>query len=157
MPPRNDDARLAAFRACCAEEPHRTEVLEWLLAVTLVVVGVHMFVHPSSLLISHMHMLTYSLSPPTISGICIIAGVMRLGLMARRPVTRRTLRLRIVMCFVGGAVWMQFALAFITRFGWQIPPPGFDMIVILQVCGEVWVAMRIRAHKTRLLAKGLIR
>lgn len=122
----------------------------------MAVVGLHLLIFPETVARSHMHLLVTTLPHDLIALACIWVGGMRLLFISGRKVTRRKLRMRALLAIVSAAIWLEMVVAFAARFVPNMPPPGIDMLIIVQVIGDFWVAYRIKRHIFELRAKGIL-
>lgn len=150
------EARLQAFRKCCAKEPTRVEIIEWLSSIALAVVGTYILFNPAAIAVSHMRMLTDTLPDFSIAALCIAVGCLRLALAAQRQISGSIFRARSILGLVSAAIWTEMVFAFALRFSGQTLPPGFLMMAIYQVGGDLWTVVRLRTHTHRLRQKGML-
>lgn len=151
------EKRIGAFRGCCARYAERIEISEWLLSLTMAVVGLHMLLFPTSIQSSHMQMIISTVPLSVIAFFCLCLGTSRLALVARRNVSPSAMRVRAVLSIASSIVWLEMAFAFSSRFVDEVPPPGLEMLTIVQVVGDMWVAWRIKTNMADLRAKGIFR
>lgn len=147
---------MQAFRKCCAREPTRVEIIEWLSALAMTVVGLVILFSPGSISASHMRMVTHALPNFGLAGLCILVGGLRLAYAAQRQATNGTFNARSILCIVSAVIWIEMAYAFAVRFAGEALPPGFYMMVIFQVGGDLWLLMRLRNHVLQLRQKGML-
>lgn len=144
------ERQIRAYRDCCAREPSRIEIIEWLLSATLVVTGVHMLLWAEAVQISHMRALTSHVPNSVMAGIGFAVGMLRIAcLLVRRP-NRQTFRTRAFLSCISVVIWTEMMLAFAFRWWGQIPPPGFEMLTIMQLIGEIWLVFRIKRQMAQL-------
>lgn len=150
------DARLQAFRKCCAKEPTRVEIIEWLSAVAMTIVGAYILFNPAAIAVSHMRMLTDTLPGFSIAALCIAVGCLRLAFAGQRQISGGIFQARSILGVLSAVIWVEMAYAFAVRFAGQTLPPGFFMMVIFQVGGDLWMVARLRTHVRQLRQKGMI-
>lgn len=149
--------RLHAFRKCCQDEPKRVEISEWLLSATMAVVGIYMLLFPQAVRSSHMLTIAGDVPLYVIAAICFLIGVIRLALLSRRHAESWQFRARATLAIISAAIWFDMSFAFGLKFSGEAPPPGLLMMAIVQIIGDVWVALRINAHVKQLRRKGQLR
>lgn len=150
------ETRLQAFRKCCAREPTRVEIIEWVSSIAMAVVGLDVLFIPASVDGSHMRMLINTMPHFAIASLCIALGCLRLALAAQRQMSSGIFLARSILGLISAAVWTEMAFAFASRFYRQELPPGFFMMVIFQVVGDVWCVVRLRRQVLQLRSKGLL-
>ena len=151
------DAQLEAYRRCCLADQGRTEIIEWLLALTLVTTGFHLLLWPQAVDVSHMRAITTHVPSWVMAAVAFLVGVVRLGCCSVRRPDRRIIRARAALAIVGAVIWAEMVIAFALRFQGQTLPPGIEMLTIMQLGGELWLTYRIKQHAAQLRRKGRIR
>lgn len=134
----------------------QVEIIEWLLSVTLVVTGIHMLLWPEAVTISHMRALTSYAPGWTVASVGFLIGMMRVSCLFGN-ISGTIIRNRAFLSGISVLIWGEMVIAFAFRWWGQVPPPGFEMITIMQLVGEIWLVFRIKRQAAQLRADKAIR
>lgn len=151
--PRRPTAQPISFRNYYSED--QIEIIEWLLSVTLIVTGIHMLLWPEAVAISHMRALTSYAPGWAVAGVGFLIGMMRVSCIINR-MSRESIRNRAFLSAISVVIWGEMVIAFAFRWWGQVPPPGFEMLTIMQLVGEIWLVFRIKRQAAQLRADKVI-